>query len=324
MVTPLSGRNELDVAALERIVEHILSGGVHGLFVLGTTGEAPSLSDRLKEQVVERTVRLVNGRVSVLVGVSDTSLASSESLTRFAAECGADAVVLAPPSYFPLHQDDLLRYYAEFASEAPLPVVLYNIPSHARHVIALETVRQLLDVPNIVGLKDSAGDMLTYQRFVALVAQRPGFALLMGPEELLAESVLMGGHGGVCGGANLVPRLYVDLYEAAVTGDLRRVHQLQHQVLRISETLYRVGDPPSGYLTGLKCALSHMGLCSDRLAEPYHALRADKRAQIARHLQDLGLVSPHVGAGVGSGAGTVVAGSPRHNPTHKHTAEDGR
>jgi 4-hydroxy-tetrahydrodipicolinate synthase len=292
MVTPLSARDTLDEPSLNRLIEHILSGGVHGLFVLGTTGEAPGLGESTKRLVVEQTSKQVDGRVPVLVGVTDTSFADSLTLAEQAHDCGADAVVLAPPPYFPVHQDDLQRYFAEFAAASPLPVILYNIPSHAKNVIAYDTVEKLLDVPNIIGLKDSAGDMLQYNRFVSLVERRPGFALLMGPEELLAESVLMGGHGGICGGANLVPSLYVELYEAAVTGDLRLVHKLQHRVLRISETLYRVGPPPSGYLTGLKCALSCLGICHDRLAEPYYPLPEASQRIIARHLQDLGLLEP--------------------------------
>jgi 4-hydroxy-tetrahydrodipicolinate synthase len=291
MVTPLADRNTLDEAALERLVEHILAGGVHGLFVLGTTGEAPGLSEQTKRLVVERTLQQVSGRVSVLVGVTDTSLEDALALSRHAAECGADALVIAPPPYFPVHQDDLQRYFAAFAEEAPLPVMLYNIPSHAKNAIAYETVETLIDLPNVVGLKDSAGDMLQYNRFITLFSDRPDLSLLMGPEELLAESVLMGGHGGICGGANLVPSLYVELYEAALTGDLQAVHKLQQRVLRLSETLYRVGPPPSGYLTGLKCALSWLGICSDRLAEPYHALPAERRRVVQQHLDDLGLAT---------------------------------
>lgn len=289
MATPLSGRNTLDDAGLERLIEHVLGGGVHGLFVLGTTGEAPGLSEQTKRLVVERTLKQVDGRVPVLVGVTDTSLEDSLSLARHAAECSADAVVIAPPPYFPVNQEDLRRYLTAFTAESPLPVMLYNIPSHARNPIALETVAALIELPNIIGLKDSAGDMLQYGRFIRLLADRPDLTLLMGPEELLAESVLMGGHGGICGGANLVPSLYVELYEAALTGDMRLIHKLQHRVLRISESLYQVGPPPSGYLTGLKCALSCLGICSDQLAEPYHALPDDKRRLIQQHLHDLGL-----------------------------------
>jgi dihydrodipicolinate synthase/N-acetylneuraminate lyase len=289
MATPLSDRDALDETGLERLVEHILSGGVHGLFVLGTTGEAPSLSVGTRRQLIERTLDYVSGRVPVLVGVTDTSLGESLSLARFAAEAGAAAVVLAPPPYFPVHQRDLLAYLSEFADGSPLPVVLYNIPSHARNIISRETVEALLDVQNIVGLKESSADMIAFHRYLELFRSRPDFSLLMGPEELLAESVLLGGHGGICGGANIVPSLYVELYEAAVTGDLRLVHQLQQRVMRISNTLYQVGDAPSGYLTGLKCALGCLGICSDRPAEPYHRLNSEQRRAIEQHLRDLEL-----------------------------------
>jgi 4-hydroxy-tetrahydrodipicolinate synthase len=289
MVTPLAGRDQLDHDAVVRIIEHIIGGGVHGLFVLGSTGEAPSLSRRLQQEVVEAAARHVDGRVPLLVGVTDTSLAGALELAEFAADCRADAVVVAPPYYFPANQDDLQRYFAEFAAESPLPVILYNIPSHTKTDIALASVEQLLEVPNIVAFKDSSGNMLYFNRLLQLAARRPGFPVFMGPEELLGESVLIGGSGGVCGGANLIPALYVELFDAAVTGDLARTHRLQQRALRISEKLYGVGEPPSGYLKGLKCALSIVGLCSDRMAEPLHSLTSDQRRRIEQHLEDLEL-----------------------------------
>jgi 4-hydroxy-tetrahydrodipicolinate synthase len=164
------------------------------------------------------------------------------------------------------------------------------MPSHSKVEFEAATVRSLLDLPKLAGIKDSSGQMLYFNELLQLTAERPDLAFLMGPEELLAESVLIGGHGGVCGGANLYLRLYVELYEAAVSGDLNLVHKLQHRVLRLAARLYSVGDPPTGYLTGLKCALSCLGLCHDRLAEPLHALTNDRRATIRQHLADLGLL----------------------------------
>lgn len=295
LVTPLADQDVLDVAALERLIEHVLGGGVQGLFLLGTTGEGPSLSHRLQRELVEQATRLVRGRAPVLVGVSDTSPAESLALARHACEQGADAVVLAPPYYFPISQGDLLRYVVEFAAQSPLPVVLYNMPSHTKTAFSLETVRQLIqDAPNVVGVKDSSGQMLYFQQLLVLARERPGFTVLMGPEELLAPAVLMGGDGGVCGGANLLPALYTELYEAAVTGDLREVHRLQQQVLRLSSRLYEVGHPPTGYLTGLKTALAFVGLCKARLAEPLFQMSASRQARLAQHLRDLGVeLAPH-------------------------------
>jgi len=289
LITPLSDRDQLDIAGLERLVQHIIAGGVHGLFILGTSGEGPSLSHRLQRELVERTCQLVGGKVPILVGVTDTSAEESLQLAKFSAEQGADAVVLAAPYYFPMHQDDLVTYCQWFASESPLPVVLYNMPSHSKVDYAVDTVARLAQVEKIIGLKDSSGQVLYFQKLLAIAADRPDFSLLMGPEELMAESVLMGGNGGVCGGANLVPDLYVELYNAAKQQDLLLVHKLQQRVLRLSAKLYGTAPAPTSYLTGIKTALSLAGLCSDRLAEPLYQMSPDLREHISQHMRDLGL-----------------------------------
>ena len=290
LVTPLADRDALDISGLERLIPHVLDGGVHGLFILGTTGEGPSLSHRLQREMVTESSRLLDGRAPLLVGVTDTSVEESLALCRHAADAGADAVVLAAPYYFPMHQEDLGRYVMEFAAASPLPVLLYNMPSHTKTDFSLETVRKLmLESENVVGVKDSAGNMQFFQQLVALAEERPGFSILMGPEELLGAAVLMGGHGGVCGGANLVPPLYCELYEASMTGDLRVMHRLQQRVMRLSARLYAVAPPPTGYLTGLKTALALTGLCSDRLSEPLYQMDPIARRKLEQHVSDLGL-----------------------------------
>lgn len=287
MVTPLVDRDTLDAAGAERLVEHILAGGVHGLFVLGTTGEAPSLSYRLRRELVTLVCRKVDGRVPVLVGITDTSFVESVSLARHAAEAGAQAVVLAAPYYFPLGQSELQEYVADIAAELPLPVFLYNMPSHTKVTFEAETVRRALELPNVVGIKDSSAQMIYFHKLQRLAAEWPDFSLLVGPEELLAESVLSGAHGGVCGGANLFPRLYVDLYEAAVADQLDRVRELHARVMQVSSTIYTVGKHPSAFIKGLKCALSCLGICDDFTAEPFHHFGAAQRKQIQQHLAEL-------------------------------------
>lgn len=290
LVTPLVDRDTLDVAALERLVEHVLDGGVHGLFLLGTTGEGPSLSGRLKAEVLERGCRSIGGRVPVMVGVTDPSFVDALRLARVAADAGADAVVIAPPYYLPLDQAELAAFVERFAAASPLPVFLYHIPSLTGVGFGPETVRRLLDSPKVVGLKDSGRDMTCQHTVRAIVRQRPDFSLLVGPEELLAEAVLLGAHGAMCGGANMVPRLYVDLFDAARAGDLGRVRELHERVIRISDALYTLGTSGSSYFRGLKCALSVLGLCSDVLAEPYEPFGPARREEIRTRLRQLGML----------------------------------
>lgn len=289
MITPLRDRDTLDEAGLERLIEHILAGGVHGLFILGTTGEAPSLSHRLRHAFIERVCAQVSGRVPVLVGIADTSFVESVNMARKAAEAGAQGLVLAPPYYFPAGQPELLEYLKHLLVELSLPLFLYNMPNRPKPVFEPDTVKAAAELPRVVGLKDSSADMIYFHQLLSLMEDRPDFSLLMGPEQLLAETILLGGHGGVCGGANLAPRLYVDLYEAALAKDLARVESLHRTVMRISATLYSVGRYGSSFLKGLKCAVSCLGICDDFLAEPFHRFREPERDTVRRRLEELGM-----------------------------------
>ncbi len=291
LVTPLLGRDSLDVAGLERLIEHVLAGGVHGLFILGTTGEAPSLSHRLRHELIERVCGQVKGRVPVLVGITDTCFTESVNMACKAKDAGAAAAVLAPPYYFPAGQPELLEYLEHLTPELPLPLFLYNMPRYTKAVFEPQTVRAAADIPGVVGLKDSSGNMSYFHRLQSQLRDHPHFSLLMGPEELLAEAVLLGAHGGVCGGANLIPRLYVDLYNAASSRDIRTMEALHNKVMQISETLYNVGRYESSFLKGVKCALSCMGICNDFLAEPFHRFRGAERDVIRKHLEELGIVA---------------------------------
>jgi dihydrodipicolinate synthase/N-acetylneuraminate lyase len=291
LVTPLRERDRLDVAGLEHLIEHVLAGGVAGLFVLGTTGEAASLGYRLRYELVERVCKQVAGRVPVLVGITDTAFVESVRLAHHAAGAGAQAVVLSSPYYHTVAQPELWEYLRHIVPELGLPVFLYNMPSLTKVPFALDTLRRALDLPEVVGIKDSSGDMGYLHQVGRLLRERPGWALLVGPEELLADAVLLAGaHGGVNGGANLAPRLYVELYEAAVRRDLARVAELHARVVRLVGTLYAVGQHGSAVIKGIKCALSIRGICDDFMAEPFHRFREPEREQVRRHLADLGLL----------------------------------
>lgn len=290
LVTPLAGRDTIDVDGTRKLIEHVISGGVHGLFLLGTSGEGPSLSHATQREFLNLASEQIAGRLPVLVGITDTSMTESILLAEAAQQAGADAVVLATPYYFPMHQADLLRFIREIAQELPLPFLLYNMPSHTKVAYEIKTVESLLDLENFIGVKDSSGQLHYFNRLVELKRIRQDLTVLMGPEELMGQSVLTGGDGGIAGGANLVPKLYVSLYEAAVTGNMREVNRLQHQVMRLSSRLYEVGDAPTGYLTGIKAALGIVGLCSDRLCEPLYTISDDRKQTIRRHLDDLGLL----------------------------------
>jgi 4-hydroxy-tetrahydrodipicolinate synthase len=287
MLTPLSDRDTLDVAGLERLIEHILAGGVHGLFILGTTGEGPSISYRLRKELIDRTCGLVKNRVPVLVGITDTAFVESVNVARWSADAGADALVVAPPYYLPEAQPELQEYLSHLVPELPLPLFLYNMPALTKVIFELDTIRRAMDEPRIIGIKDSSGNMTYFHRVAALIKHRPDWTLLMGPEELLPEAILAGGHGGVNGGANLFPSLYVELFAAARAGDLARVRALHAHVMTVTERLYHVGRHSSAIIKSLKCALSILGVCDDFMAAPFQRFHEPERQRVRQILDEL-------------------------------------
>ena len=289
LATPLLAGDQLDAAGFERLIEHVLAGGVSGLFLLGTTGEGPSLGYKLRREIVERACRQVAGRVPVLVAVTDTIFAESIALARHSADCGADAVVVAPPYYLPAGQPELAEYIDHLVAALPLPLMLYNMPALTKVVFEPDTLRRAMDHERIIGLKDSSANMLYFNRVLGVLSQRPDWSLMMGPEELLMEALLLGAHGGVSGGANVFPQLYVQLCAKArqAGADHERVRELHHQILRVSGNLYGVGRHSSAVIKGIKCALSCLGICDDFMAEPFHRFREPERARIAAAVERL-------------------------------------
>jgi 4-hydroxy-tetrahydrodipicolinate synthase len=289
MITPLRSRDALDEPGLERLIEHMLAGGVHGLFILGTSGEAPSLSYRLRRELVERACRQVAGRVPVLVGITDTSFVEALHLAQHAAAVGAQAVVTSTPYYFPTGQPELLEFLERLLPELPLPLFLYNMPQMTKVQFEIETLRQVFREEKIAGIKDSSGNLDYFGQLLELKRQRPDWSVLVGPEHLLAETVRRGGDGGVNGGGNFHPRLLVELFDAVTHQDSSRADDLQQQLLKLG-AVYRVGHHASTVVKGMKCACSLLGLCDDFMAEPFHRFKTPEREKVRAILRECGLL----------------------------------
>ncbi len=287
LVTPLTDNNTLDIKGLERLIEHTIAGGVTGIFILGTTGEFASISYELRNELIEQTCKIVNNRVFILVGIADSSFTESIKLANKAAKSGADAVVLTPPYYFKLGQPELLEYLEQIMKQMPLPLYLYNMPYQTKIEFSPETVKAIAKIPGVVGIKDSSANLPYFKLVQFALRDNPEFTFMVGPEEIMSDFVLSGGHGGVNGGANMFPKLYVDLYNASVDHDFEKIKELQQKVIQICSTIYKVGNYNSSYLKGLKCALSIMGICSDFMAEPFKRFNEPERKKIKEMLEEL-------------------------------------
>ena len=288
LVTPLVDNETLDVESLERLIEHLIQGGVHGLFVLGTTGEEQSLSYDVRKQMIKESCRINRGRLPLLACITDTSIVESIKLAKVAADCGADGIVSAPPYYFATGQPELAQFYEELVPQLPLPVFLYNMPSHVKVSFAPDTVARIAKNPQVVGFKDSSANAVYFQSVMYKMQHRKDFAMLVGPEEITGECVLLGAQGGINGGANMFPELYVGMYNAAKKRDMETVLKLQQLIMQISTSIYTVGKHGSSYLKGLKCALSILGIINDDfVASPFYKFEAPERARIQEALNAL-------------------------------------
>jgi dihydrodipicolinate synthase/N-acetylneuraminate lyase len=287
IVTPLTEDAQFDVPSFVGLTERLTQAGVHGIFLLGTTGEFASLTTDTRRQIVFEGCRAAAPRVPVIVNVSDTSLEMSLQLTAAAAQAGAAAVAICPPYYFSLTQEDLFRYARRFAQASDLPVFLYNIPQNAHSEFEVSTVRRLAELPNIVGLKNSNANLEYVSSIANIKSQRPAFSLLVGNEELMLSAMSVGADGSVCGGANIFPSLFVSLFHAIQSGSQAQAKSLQDLVVKIANQLYTVGSAKTSYLRGMKAALAALGVCGDMLAEPLHVFDPDEREELGSRLNRL-------------------------------------
>tara|TARA_R110001632_G_scaffold40419_2_gene101393 strand:- start:1422 stop:2345 length:924 start_codon:yes stop_codon:yes gene_type:complete len=283
MVTPLLENKELDLVGLKNLLEHLINGGVHGIFILGTTGEGPSLSYAVRKQLVSETCRIVNKKVPVLVGITDTSFDGTLEIANHAKKVGADALVVAPPYYFPIAQEEMGDYLESLVPMLPLPFMLYNMPSCTKLHLSIDVVRRAKEL-GAIGIKDSSGDLSYLYMLIEEFKSDPSFSIIAGTELYLPETIMYGGHGSVAGGANFFPRLFVDLYEAAMAQNLEKVKLLRDKVIKVHQTIYEVGEYPSRHIKGTKAALMAMGICQDHNAEPLDRFTEEQRNRIKKYI----------------------------------------
>jgi len=286
VITPLVDNNKLDIKGLEKLLEKLVTGGVHGLFLLGTTGEAPSLSYELRKEFIKRSCDQINHRIPIMVGITDTSFDGSLEIAEYSKSVGVDAVVVAPPYYMPISQAEMVVYLENLVPKLPLPLLLYNMPSHTKLHMAIKTVKVAKDL-GAIGIKDSSGDMFYQSSLIEEFKDSPDFAIITGTELFIPETILQGGHGAIAGGANMFPRLFVDLYEASLAHDFDKISALRETVMKIYNTIYSVGKTSSKYIKGIKCALAAMGVCNDYVALPLRKFEGEDKQKIEEYIEEL-------------------------------------
>ncbi|MFB6219178.1 MAG: dihydrodipicolinate synthase family protein [Halobacteriaceae archaeon] len=275
MVTPVTGRDgDVDTDRLAALTESLVEGGVHGLFPCGSIGEFPSLTREQRRTVVETVVDAAADDVPVLAGCGATSLGDVRALVSDAADAGADAAVVVTPYYLGTSQAGLREFYRVLADDAELPVVLYNIPQVTGQHLDIETVADLADHDNVVGIKDSSGELTYASR--AVEATPPEFSVLLGIAELSVAALDVGADGLVSGPANVFPGPVAEMYEAYRDGDRGRAVDLLNDVTIPVINVTR--EPPTA--AALKYLLAVAGRDAGPPLLPLGELEAHQRTAI--------------------------------------------
>ncbi len=274
VVTPFHADESLDLGALQKHIDFMLSHGVHGIFVLGTTGEFYALDENEKQQVVAAAMAHVNGRVPVYVGTGAETTREVVRLTKMAEREGAAGVSVITPYFIKPTQAELIEHFRRVAGSTSKAVVLYNNPATCGGLsIEPETVAKLAEVPNIVGIKDSSGDLQNTIEIIRRVPDR--FAVLNGRDTLIAAALMFGAKGAIPASCNIAPELCVGIYESHAKGDTAgaAAYQARLHPVRLAMAM--------GTGNGaIKEAMALLGRPAGPNRMPILPLDADKRAKL--------------------------------------------
>src|SRR4051812_48828907 len=238
VATPMQANEDLDLPRLRWFLDRLIAAGVHGIFVLGTNSEFYALDEREKQEVVATAVAHVNGRVPVYAGTGAETTREAVRLTQMAEREGADGVSVITPYFVLPTQQEIYDHYRRIAEHTRLPVILYNNPGTCGGVkIDVDTVARLAELPNILGVKDSSGDLQNTNELIRVVPER--FSVLMGRDTLICQAMFFGARGAVPATANIAPKLLVEIYEASARGDWAAAQAAQRRLnpIRLGLTL---------------------------------------------------------------------------------------
>jgi dihydrodipicolinate synthase/N-acetylneuraminate lyase len=285
LVTPFTCEGKIDEKASNRLVEHVVSHGCHP-FVLGTTGESLSIPMESKMAYMRTASKANAGRKTFYAGISGMCVEESIIMGKIFADEGADILVAHLPSYYPLPDQYMLRYYTELADALPLPLMLYNITATTHMSIPLEIIETLSKHDNIIGLKDSERDVQRLDLMLGLFANRDDFSYQLGWAAKSTYALMGGADGIVPSTGNAYPDLYAKLFNSIREGDIEKAEKYQSLTDELS-LVYQKGKLLSQALPGLKVMLEHLGICESHCIPPCYPLGLEESAAIIEEMSNI-------------------------------------
>jgi len=282
LITPFQ-EGEVDFETLDELVDFQIENGIDGLVPVGTTGESPTLSHDENKQVIERVVKIANGKVPVIGGAGSNSTAEAIELAAYAKKIGADATLQVCPYYNKPTQEGFYQHFKAIAEEVDLPIVLYNIPGRCGAGMTPETVARLAEIENIVAIKEATGSLDQASE----IAMRCDMTILSGDDSLTLPLASVGGKGVISVVANIVPADVKAMTDLILEGDLASARQWHRKLFALSKNMLTLATNP----IPIKAAMAMLEMASDELRLPMTPLEESKKVILKKALVDYGLIS---------------------------------
>jgi len=288
IVTPMHPDGALDFAALSRLLDWHVAQGTHGIVIVGTSGESPTVNVAEHRELIRFTVAHIAGRIPVIAGTGGNSTQEAIELTQFAKEVGADCSLQVVPYYNKPTQEGMYQHFKHIAQTVDLPIILYNVPGRTVADMSNATILRLAKIPGIIGLKDATGNL---ERACSLLADlkkqnSADFAVYSGDDLTAIFLMMMGGHGNISVTANVAPQEMSALCTAAITGDLSQARALQFKLLNLHQLMFTESNP-----IPVKWALHQMGMMESGIRLPLIPLSESHRQTLHDELHRLGLLA---------------------------------
>jgi 4-hydroxy-tetrahydrodipicolinate synthase len=282
IVTPFKN-GRLDEEAYRELIEFQVKGGVHGIVPCGTTGESPTLSHAEHKRVVETCIDQVKKRVVVIAGSGSNNTAEALELTQHAQQAGADAALMITPYYNKPTQEGLYQHYKTVASQTKIPIVVYNVPGRTSVNLLPETVARLVELPNIVGLKDATGDLKQGCKTLELCGDK--ITVLSGDDFTTFPLLCVGGKGVISVVSNVVPADMAGMCNAFFKGDLEGARKLHYKMWPLTEAMFYETNP-----VPVKTALKLMGKITGEVRQPLCLMSEANEKKLRQVMQKYGLI----------------------------------
>ncbi len=285
VVTPVDENENVDEKGLRRVIDHVINGGVHGVFVLGSNGEFYAFDPENQKRAVEITVNHVNGRVPVYAGATAITTKDCIKSAQMAEKAGADAITILTPMFIKPNEKEMYNHYEAIAKSTSLPVLLYNNPEKTTNNISISLLEKLAKIDNIIGIKNTSLDFAQTVEFIRVTKGIPNFRVLSGSDYFIYATLAYGGAGCVAGTANVAPRLVVDIYDKYMAGDYQGALKAQYDLIPLRNA-YNYGTFP----VVMKECLNVMGIEIGNPVKPIEHCDEATIKRIEKVLRDMGLI----------------------------------